>query len=134
MDSAPPRQPEHSRQAVRAALEMRQELNTFLEVVEPDRRFTVRTGINTGMAMVGNLGSARRMEFTAIGDTVNTASRIQTLAEPNQILLSEATHRRVAQTFSTREVGEFPVKGKKQKVRVFEALDFPRSGTDRTSG
>ncbi|MBI3394092.1 MAG: FHA domain-containing protein [Nitrospirae bacterium] len=131
---APLAQPEHPRQAVRAALEMRQELNTFLEVVEPDRRFTVRTGINTGMAMVGNLGSARRMEFTAIGDTVNTASRIQTLADPNQILLSEATHQRVARTFSTREVGEFPVKGKKQKVRVFEALDLPPASRDRTSG
>jgi adenylate cyclase len=79
-------------------------------------------GVNTGRLVAGYMGSKRRLEFTVIGDTVNTASRICGIASGGQVLISEATHRRVADRIEARFLGTRQVKGKSEEIGVYEAL------------
>ena len=82
----------------------------------------VRFGINTGLLTVGNLGSERRVEYTALGDTVNVASRLQTFARPDEIVISEMTHEKpgVQGNFTVEEIGSVDVKNRSQPVRVYK--------------
>ncbi|MGF1511338.1 MAG: adenylate/guanylate cyclase domain-containing protein [Myxococcota bacterium] len=79
-------------------------------------------GINSGRLVAGYMGSKRRLEFTVIGDTVNTASRICGIAEGGQVLISEATYRLVADRIDARYRGTHQVKGKAEEIGVYEAL------------
>lgn len=112
--------------AVSAALRMLQELKALNELNPTGPQFELGIGLNTGIALAGSLGSTRRTEYTCIGDTVNVASRLCSLAAPWEILVGEGT------ALSLREVGPFEplspvrVKGKLQPVplyRVTSALD-----------
>lgn len=120
---APIERENDAERAIMAALEMRKSLFQMMETVETDRRFDIRLGINSGKVVAGNLGSPKRMDYTVIGDTVNTASRLESIGEPNQILIGENTYLLVKGKFNIREVGEKLVKGKKQAVMVYEVLD-----------
>jgi adenylate cyclase len=120
---APIERENDAERAIMAALEMRKSLFQMMETVEPDRKFDIRLGINSGKVVAGNLGSPKRMDYTVIGDTVNTASRLESIGEPNQILIGENTYQLVKGKFNIREVGEKLVKGKKQAVMVYEVLD-----------
>ena len=120
---APIERENDAERAIMAALEMRKSLFQMMETVEPDKRFDVRLGINSGKVVAGNLGSPKRMDYTVIGDTVNTASRLESIGEPNQILIGENTYSLVKGKFNIREVGERLVKGKTQAVMVYEVLD-----------
>jgi adenylate cyclase len=120
---APIERQNDAERAVMAALTMRKSLLEMMEETEPDRRFGVKLGINTGRAVAGNLGSPKRMDYTVIGDTVNTASRLESIAKPNQILLGETTYEEVKGKFKIREIGKKTVKGKKKEIMVFEVLD-----------
>jgi class 3 adenylate cyclase len=80
----------------------------------------VRIGIHTGLVVVGRIGNDLRMEYTAIGDPTNLAARLQTLAAPGTVVVSEATHRLAGAFFETRDLGLHTVKGKREPVRVFE--------------
>jgi len=85
----------------------------------------VAMGINTGDVISGNIGSAsiRRLDYTVIGDSVNVAQRLQSVAEPNQILISNTSYQKVKESFNCRQVGEVSLKHKVAPVFVYEVLD-----------
>ena len=76
-------------------------------------------GVNVGPAVVGNVGCEFRMDFTAIGDTVNTAARLEANAKRSQVLISDALYERVKDRVEVEPVGEIPLKGKSKGVFVY---------------
>lgn len=77
-------------------------------------------GVNCGDAVIGNIGSQNRMEYTAIGDTVNTTSRLEGVAGPGQILISHEVVKRLGSRIDISFAGEYSLKGKKKRVTAFE--------------
>ena len=77
-------------------------------------------GVNCGEAVVGNIDCEFRMDYTAIGDTVNTAARLESNAKRGQILISEAVYERVKERVKVTEVGVIPLKGKSNDVFVYQ--------------
>jgi class 3 adenylate cyclase/tetratricopeptide (TPR) repeat protein len=111
------------RRAVHAALAIQQALRAYARALEAERGLTLqmRIGVNTGPVVVGRIGDDLRMDYTAVGDTTNLAARLQQVARPGSILVSEHTHRLVGGFFETLDLGETPVKGH-SPIRVFEVL------------
>lgn len=91
-------------------------------------------GVNTGRLVAGYMGSRRRLEFTVVGDTVNTASRICGIAAGDQVLVSETTQRYVADQIELRYLGMRQVKGREQEVGVYEAVRILDGVTRSASG
>jgi tetratricopeptide (TPR) repeat protein len=85
-------------------------------------RLKMRIGMNTGLVVVGKIGDDLRMDYTAVGDTTNLAARLQQLAEPGTVVISEAIHKLVMGFFDTRDLGEHAVKGHPEPERVYEVL------------
>lgn len=83
-------------------------------------------GVNVGPAVVGNIGCEFRMDFTAIGDTVNTAARLEANAKKGQVLISDALYDRVKDRVEVAEIGEIPLKGKSKGVFVYEVTEVHR--------
>lgn len=83
-------------------------------------------GVNVGPAVVGNIGCEFRMDFTAIGDTVNTAARLEANAKKGQVLISDALYERVKARVEVAEIGEIPLKGKSKGVFVYEVTEVHR--------
>jgi len=92
-----------------------------------DNEFTLKVsmGINCGEMISGNIGSAtlRRLDYTVIGDTVNTAQRLQGIATENQIVISEPCFDKVKQSFNCNKIGSFPLKNKAAEMVLFEVLN-----------
>ncbi len=120
---APLAKVDDAERAIHAALKMRRELAVMMESAIPEKRFDVRLGINTGHVVAGNIGSPKRMDYTVIGDSVNVASRLESSAEPNQILIGEETYRQVKGKFKIRKVGFKTLRGKTEPITVYEVLD-----------
>jgi adenylate cyclase len=120
---APYAQADHAVRAVRVALEMRQRLNELnVERGGPDS-ISMRMGINSGPVVSGPIGSVKRKEITVLGDTVNIASRIETMvAESGQIVIGERTYELVKDQIEVRDLGAVALKGRKESVRVYEVL------------
>jgi adenylate cyclase len=124
--NAPLDDPNHALRACRAALACQKRLGE----IEPDfqRRFghgiRSRIGLNTGPGVVGNMGSSRRFDYTAMGDTVNLAARLESACKQYQvsILVGESTFERVKDKIVGREVDWVRVVGKKRPVRIFELI------------
>jgi len=118
---APQDDKHHAQHAVAAALEMEQSLLRFkTELGEDGRDFDVGIGIHTGKAVVGFLGSDTRMDYTAIGDTVNLSSRIEGLTKGvARILVSSDTVAHCANAFDFKPTGSYKVKGRLQEVELF---------------
>lgn len=113
---------QHAVRAVAAAVEMQQVQQRLVSRLDSDKVFTVRIGVNTGPAFTGFFGTRHRLEYTAIGDTVNTASRLESAAEPGTVFIGEDTARLVSSEFELQEMGELQLKGKQQRVRAFKVL------------
>ena len=83
-------------------------------------------GVNVGPAVVGNVGCEFRMDFTAIGDTVNTAARLEANAKKGQVLISDVLYERVKDRVEVKEIGQIPLKGKSNGVMVYEVTKVDR--------
>jgi class 3 adenylate cyclase/tetratricopeptide (TPR) repeat protein len=121
---APIAHEDHAQRALHAALGIRKTLDGYREEVQRQNgiSFQLRQGLNTGLVVVGSIGSDLRMDYTAVGDTTNVAARLQQSADPGRIVVSEATHRLVEGYFYTRPLGELPLKGKAEQVRAWEVI------------
>lgn len=121
---APVEQPDHADRALAAAEDMMH----FLEVAAEEwrRKYDVEVrlgiGVGSGEAIVGNIGSDKRMEYTVIGDVVNVAARLEGLAAPNQVLVAEGTRRLATDRFELLELGDRSLTGRAKPVAVFELV------------
>ena len=113
----------HAEHAIQAAMDMSEALDRFCRE-QKLTGFDIGIGIHTGPAVIGMLGAQQRMDYTAIGDTVNLASRLEGLTKGvARILVSEATRASCPEAFDFVSHGEYKVKGRSEAVKVFE----PRS-------
>ncbi|MEM9807523.1 MAG: MASE1 domain-containing protein [Cyanobacteria bacterium P01_D01_bin.56] len=119
-------QEDHAQQAVAAALSMQQQLAKFNQKQQQQGLPTIQIGIgiNSDDVITGNIGSSKRMEFTAIGDGVNLTSRIESATKLYgcAIIISENTYKLCQDTLWVRELDYVCVKGKRQPVRLYEVL------------
>jgi class 3 adenylate cyclase len=118
---APIAHEDHAVRGVAAALAIQSHLRHYGETLRRERglEFAVRIGLNTGPVVVGKIGDDLRMDYTAQGETVNMAARLQQAATPGGVLVSESTHRLIAGFFHTHPEGERPMKGFDHPVRVY---------------
>lgn len=117
-------QDDHALRAVQTALHIRDALPEFYRQFEPDYRMKINFGIHTGPAVVGNVGTPNLMNFTAVGDTVNLAARLQDLSASGQILISEACYRMLHGFVRASSIGYQTVKGRTEPVMVYEVLEL----------
>jgi class 3 adenylate cyclase len=121
---APVAHEDDPQRAVRAALDMIDAVRRYALQVEAEYgiEFAMRCGVNTGEVMVGNIGSDLRYEYTALGDTMNVAARMEAAAAPMTVLVTVDTHRLTEPAFDFEEVGPLTLKGKSAPVRGFRVL------------
>jgi adenylate cyclase len=142
---APLDQPDHADRAVAAAREMLEErlsrFNAWMEEEGMGRGFDMGIGLNTGTVMTGQVGSERRVEYTAIGDTTNTASRLEgmTKGTGHQIFIADTTRTALQREVPDLElVGEYEVRGRTQPITVWtlptRPAEEPGSGGDEQGG
>lgn len=114
--------------ALKTAIEMQSELRSLAEKWKPEGlNLRIGIGINSGPAIVGNIGSSRRMEYTAIGDTVNLASRLESATKELGvgILISEYTHNALRGSFRFKNMGSVQVKGRTDPVLTYSLEEEP---------
>lgn len=110
--------------AVQAAIEMQNAAEKMMKKRAKEGLVTFKAGIgiNTGLAVVGNVGSRDRMDYTVIGDTVNTAGRLQGLAGGSEIIISEETYSQTQTDFRTQKMGEINVKNRIEPVKCYKVI------------
>lgn len=118
---APIEMADHAERAVLAAIEMSEKMKQLQAKwkTEGKKEVNIGIGINTGEAVVGNIGSNERMEYTAIGDNVNLTQRLESVAEKGQILISSATYEKVKHKVIANMLDPIKVKGKTEKVIAY---------------
>ena len=122
---APIAHEDHAQRACYAALGIQKALDAYGNKVKIESKvdFKMRVGLNSGPVIVGAVGSDLRMDYTAVGDTVNLASRMQTLAQPGAILVSKDVHKMARDFFRFKSLGKKAVKGKEEAVEAYELLE-----------
>lgn len=139
---APLEQPDHAARAVRTALGM-QRAAAEISAQAPangahadgaEHTFVYGIGIATGQAVVGHIGSKRRLDYTAIGDTVNLASRLESVAPPDTILISETTYEQVRDMVIAERLEPVRVKGKARPVPVYKLMALRHQDSATYSG
>ena len=115
------------KRAIDTALAIRAELAKMDPITMGDRQFKaeVSVGINSGEMVSGNIGSAslKRLDYTVIGDSVNVAQRLQSVAKASQILITEQVHNQIKESFKSEKVGEFTLKNKEKPVMTYEVIE-----------
>ena len=120
--NAPLPQADHTLRAVCSALKILAALSDIYGELPPENRLAFGIGITTGPAVVGSIGSHTIKNYTAVGDSVSLASRLQSHAEPRQILLNTTAYERVRLHVDARELGYVQVKGHSEPDLVYEVL------------
>jgi class 3 adenylate cyclase len=115
----------HAQRACYAALSIQRAIEDYGEKARADRglEFKMRFGINSGLVMVGAIGNDLRMHYTADGDTTNLASRLESMAEPGSVLVSESTYRLIKAYFKLEALGPVTLKGKEEPQNAYLLLD-----------
>lgn len=117
----------HLDRAIDAALAVREQLKTVEEIVSGDSVFRpqVSIGINSGEMVSGNIGSAslKRLDYTVIGDAVNLAQRLQSIAKAGQIIITEDVYNKAKESFKCEKIGEVSLKNKAKAVIIYEVID-----------
>src|SRR5215216_6018175 len=110
--------------AVLAGLDIQKGVRSYAEEIRRKHglEFGLRVGINTGLVVVGEIGSDLRMEYTAIGDAINLAARMEQTADVGTIQISEDTYKLVAPFFDVEPLGEIGVKGKSTPIKTYQVL------------
>ncbi|HMC47964.1 MAG TPA: adenylate/guanylate cyclase domain-containing protein, partial [Caballeronia sp.] len=133
--SAPNPRPNDAYDATISALEQQEKILEMATAWAAEGRkvFTVGMGLNTGEVVMGNLGSSDRLNYTVIGDNVNTAARLYNVAKGGQIIISESTYEEVKDRFIVNELQPVFVKGKELALRNFEIVARLEPGQENTS-
>jgi len=121
---APVAHEDHAQRACYAALSIQNAVNAYSEKIKNDfgADFEMRIGLNSGSVIVASIGDDLRMDYTAIGDTTNLASRIEQLARPGTSLISDHTQKLVKEFFEFKSLGKVEVKGKSKPLEAFEII------------
>jgi adenylate cyclase len=121
---APVAQPDHALRAVRAAVEIQEGLAAWNagRMAEGLPGFKARVALNSGPVVVGDIGSARRVDYTVLGNTVNVASRLEGAAPPGEVVIGPETHRLIGDAYPTELFGELQLKGLQQKISAYRVL------------
>ena len=121
---APTAYEDHALRACYAALCIQKAIKDYGEIIKKKTglSFTMRIGLNSGPVIVGSIGDDLRMDYTAVGDTTNLASRMESHAEPGTILVSDNTRKMVNQFFVFNRIGNIAVKGKARLQKAFMLL------------
>jgi adenylate cyclase len=121
---SPVSHPDDAYRAVKVAVEQLQALEEWnrVRVAEGEPAIRIGIGINSGSVVAGYLGSSKALEYTVIGDVVNTASRLCSVAQAGQIIISRSTYELVKDYFMTEELSPTQVKGKAQALQVYKVL------------
>jgi PAS domain S-box-containing protein len=120
--NAPLPQPDHTLRAVKTALAIREAVGRLHEELPPEAHLNFGIGIHYGEAVLGWIGSEKRLEYTALGDSINTTKRIQENSAKNQILISSVAYDRVKDDVEAKAFTALAAKGKTQPIEVFEIL------------
>lgn len=120
--NAPIPQPDHTLRAIRAALAIRSDLQSLHQEMQEKFQLSFGVGIHTGDAVLGLVGTERRLDYTAIGDSVNTAKRIQENAGPGQIFISQQVLDSVANYVDVESVEPIIAKGKREPLQVYRLI------------
>jgi len=127
---APLDMPDHATRAIKTALEMQERLAEWNADRKEGPAFRIRIGINSGNAVAGEIGSINKKEYTVLGDTVNTASRLESsVAKPGSVVIGANTHALVEGLFEFRSLGSFSLKGKSLEVPCFEVTGWKNSAS-----
>ena len=120
--NAPILQSDHTLRAVRTALAIRESIEKLHAELPPEAHLSFGVGIHYGEVVLGLIGTEKRLEYTAIGDSVNTTKRIQENSAKNQILISEEAYQRVRKYVYVNKMDTLQVKGKRESITVYEVL------------
>ena len=134
---APVAHEDHAQRACYAALSIQSTLRAYSDSLKKERGvdFKIRIGLNSGPVIVGSIGDDLRMDYTAIGDTINLAARVEQAARPGEVWVSQETRSFIRGYFKEESIGEIPLKGKTHPQHLYRVIsDLPEVRTRFAAG
>lgn len=120
--NTPLEQPDHCLRAAKTALDIQAALPAFYAQFEPQFQMKINIGLHTGQAVVGNVGATHIMDFTAVGDTVNVAARLQGQGHDGQIIISQSVYDAIIGQVNLRQIGAIQLKGRNEAIMAYEIM------------